>query len=47
MLGLTLAPCPQAHEGLHFVHVRHASLYFVATTTAQASPFALVEFLNR
>ncbi|XP_059573857.1 AP-4 complex subunit mu-1 isoform X2 [Alligator mississippiensis] len=41
------APVFMAHEGLHFVHVRHASLYFVATTTAQASPFALVEFLNR
>lgn len=37
----------QAHEGQHFVHVRHAGLYFVATTTADASPFTLVEFLNR
>ncbi|NXJ58463.1 AP4M1 protein, partial [Spizaetus tyrannus] len=36
-----------AHEGRHFVHVRHAGLYFVATTTADASPFTLVEFLNR
>ncbi|NXW25722.1 AP4M1 protein, partial [Circaetus pectoralis] len=35
------------HEGRHFVHVRHAGLYFVATTTPDASPFTLVEFLNR
>ncbi|XP_049648490.1 AP-4 complex subunit mu-1 isoform X2 [Accipiter gentilis] len=41
------APVFMAHEGQHFVHVRHAGLYFVATTTADASPFTLVEFLNR
>ncbi|XP_068272953.1 AP-4 complex subunit mu-1 isoform X1 [Nyctibius grandis] len=41
------APVFMAHEGRHFVHVRHAGLYFVATATADASPFALVEFLNR
>ncbi|XP_062454910.1 AP-4 complex subunit mu-1 [Rhea pennata] len=42
------APVFMAHEGRHFVHVRHAGLYFVATTTApDASPFTLVEFLNR
>ncbi|XP_062463211.1 AP-4 complex subunit mu-1-like [Pezoporus occidentalis] len=33
--------------GLHFVHVRHSGLYFVATAAAEASPFTLVEFLNR
>ncbi|XP_072704743.1 AP-4 complex subunit mu-1 isoform X2 [Ciconia boyciana] len=41
------APVFMAHEGRHFVHVRHAGLYFVATTTPDASPFTLVEFLNR
>uniref|UniRef100_A0A8B9Z2T1 Uncharacterized protein n=1 Tax=Buteo japonicus TaxID=224669 RepID=A0A8B9Z2T1_9AVES len=35
------APVFMAHEGRHFVHVRHAGLYFVATTTADASPFTL------
>ncbi|XP_074427815.1 AP-4 complex subunit mu-1, partial [Larus michahellis] len=50
--GITSLPGDQApvfmtHEGRHFVHVRHGGLYFVATaTTADASPFALVEFLN-
>ncbi|XP_054662766.1 AP-4 complex subunit mu-1 [Grus americana] len=41
------APVFMAHEGRHFVHVRHAGLYFVATATPDAAPFALVEFLNR
>ncbi|XP_066479890.1 AP-4 complex subunit mu-1 [Tiliqua scincoides] len=41
------APVFMAHEGLHFVHVRHAGLYFVATALAGTSPFAAVEFLNR
>ncbi|XP_033928132.1 AP-4 complex subunit mu-1 isoform X1 [Melopsittacus undulatus] len=41
------APVFMALGGLHFVHVRHSGLYFVATTTAEASPFTLVEFLNR
>jgi len=45
--GPQLCSLPQAHEGRHFVHVRHAGLYFVATTTPDASPFTLVEFLNR
>uniref|UniRef100_A0A8D0HB28 AP complex mu/sigma subunit domain-containing protein n=1 Tax=Sphenodon punctatus TaxID=8508 RepID=A0A8D0HB28_SPHPU len=36
-----------AHEELHFVHVRHAGLYFVATATPGISPFTAVEFLNR
>uniref|UniRef100_A0A8B9P474 Uncharacterized protein n=1 Tax=Apteryx owenii TaxID=8824 RepID=A0A8B9P474_APTOW len=35
------APVFMAHEGRHFVHVRHAGLYFVATTTPDASPFTL------
>lgn len=37
----------QAREGRHFVHVRHGGLYVGATTTADTSPFVLVEFLNR
>ncbi|NWJ00632.1 AP4M1 protein, partial [Crypturellus undulatus] len=35
------------HEGRHFVHVRHAGLYVVAAASPDASPFVLVEFLNR
>ncbi|XP_065514177.1 AP-4 complex subunit mu-1 [Caloenas nicobarica] len=41
------APVFMAHGGCHFAHVRHAGLHFVATTTPDASPFTLVEFLNR
>ncbi|XP_054028981.1 AP-4 complex subunit mu-1 isoform X3 [Dryobates pubescens] len=42
------APVFMTHDGHHFVHVRHAGLYFVATSSgAGTSPFALVEFLNR
>ncbi|KAK1882345.1 AP-4 complex subunit mu-1 [Dissostichus eleginoides] len=32
---------------LHFVHVRQGGLYWVATTTADSSPFSIIEFLNR
>ncbi|XP_074836659.1 AP-4 complex subunit mu-1 [Carettochelys insculpta] len=41
------APVFLAHEGLHFIHVRHAGLYFVATTGHEVSPFTIIEFLNR
>ncbi|XP_021238846.1 AP-4 complex subunit mu-1-like [Numida meleagris] len=41
------APVFMAHEGQHFVHVRHGGLYVAATTAPDASPFVLVEFLNR
>uniref|UniRef100_A0A8D3AQP2 AP-4 complex subunit mu-1 n=1 Tax=Scophthalmus maximus TaxID=52904 RepID=A0A8D3AQP2_SCOMX len=37
----------QSHKDLHFVHVRQGGLYWVATTTADSSPFTVVEFLNR
>uniref|UniRef100_A0ABM5G4P2 AP-4 complex subunit mu-1 isoform X1 n=1 Tax=Pogona vitticeps TaxID=103695 RepID=A0ABM5G4P2_9SAUR len=37
----------QARPGLHFAHVRHAGLYFVATVLPSTSPFVAVEFLNR
>ncbi|XP_029436049.1 AP-4 complex subunit mu-1 isoform X2 [Rhinatrema bivittatum] len=40
-------PVVLMHEGLHFVHVRHSGLYFVATTPFNDSPFTLIEFLNR
>ncbi|KAK2882320.1 hypothetical protein Q8A73_022830 [Channa argus] len=40
-------PVVMTHKDLHFVHVRQGGLYWVATTTADASPFTLIEFLNR
>ncbi|NXQ13298.1 AP4M1 protein, partial [Peucedramus taeniatus] len=33
--------------GLHFAHVRHGGLFFGATTEGDASPFTIIEFLNR
>uniref|UniRef100_G3NAQ8 AP-4 complex subunit mu-1 n=1 Tax=Gasterosteus aculeatus aculeatus TaxID=481459 RepID=G3NAQ8_GASAC len=40
-------PVVMNHGDLHFVHVRQGGLYWVATTTADSSPFTLIEFLNR
>uniref|UniRef100_A0A8C3S3S6 Uncharacterized protein n=1 Tax=Chelydra serpentina TaxID=8475 RepID=A0A8C3S3S6_CHESE len=40
-------PATQAHKGQNFVHVRHAGLYFAATTGHNVSPFTIIEFLNR
>lgn len=40
-------PVVMNHGDLHFVHVRQGGLYWVATTTADSSPFSLIEFLNR
>ncbi|KAM6985859.1 AP-4 complex subunit mu-1 [Aplochiton taeniatus] len=40
-------PVVMSHKELHFVHVRQGGLYWVATTTADASPFMAIEFLNR
>lgn len=40
-------PVVMSHKGLHFVHVRQGGLYWVATTTADSSPFTIIEFLNR
>ncbi|KAM8898062.1 AP-4 complex subunit mu-1 isoform 3-T3 [Spinachia spinachia] len=37
----------QSRGDLHFVHVRQGGLYWVATTTADSSPFTVIEFLNR
>ncbi|XP_053099792.1 AP-4 complex subunit mu-1 isoform X2 [Hemicordylus capensis] len=41
------APIFMAHGGLHFVHVRHAGLYFAARVLPGASPVTAVEFLQR
>uniref|UniRef100_A0A673CFQ2 Adaptor related protein complex 4 subunit mu 1 n=1 Tax=Sphaeramia orbicularis TaxID=375764 RepID=A0A673CFQ2_9TELE len=35
------------HKDLQFIHVRQGGLYWVATTTADSSPFTIIEFLNR
>uniref|UniRef100_A0A3Q3RFZ5 AP-4 complex subunit mu-1 n=1 Tax=Mastacembelus armatus TaxID=205130 RepID=A0A3Q3RFZ5_9TELE len=40
-------PVVMTHRDLHFVHIRQGGLYWVATTTADASPFTVIEFLNR
>ncbi|XP_044077140.1 AP-4 complex subunit mu-1 isoform X2 [Siniperca chuatsi] len=40
-------PVVMSHKDLHFVHVRQGGLYWVATTTADSSPFTVIEFLNR
>ncbi|XP_061905096.1 LOW QUALITY PROTEIN: AP-4 complex subunit mu-1 [Entelurus aequoreus] len=40
-------PVVMKHKEGHFVHVRQGGLYLVATTTADSSPFAVIEFLNR
>uniref|UniRef100_A0A3Q1GPC5 AP-4 complex subunit mu-1 n=1 Tax=Acanthochromis polyacanthus TaxID=80966 RepID=A0A3Q1GPC5_9TELE len=40
-------PVVMSHKDLHFVHVRQGGLYWVATTTADSSPFTIIEFLNR
>ncbi|XP_042337857.1 AP-4 complex subunit mu-1-like, partial [Plectropomus leopardus] len=39
-------PVVMSHKDLHFVHVRQGGLYWVATTTADSSPFTIIEFLN-
>lgn len=40
-------PVVMNHKDLHFIHVRQGGLYWVATTTADSSPFTIIEFLNR
>lgn len=40
-------PVVMSRKELHFVHIRQGGLYWVATTTAEASPFTIIEFLNR
>ncbi|CAB1316379.1 unnamed protein product [Coregonus sp. 'balchen'] len=40
-------PVVMKHKELHFVHIKQGGLYWVATTKADASPFTIIEFLNR
>ncbi|CAK6980241.1 AP-4 complex subunit mu-1 [Scomber scombrus] len=40
-------PVVMTHKDLHFIHIRQGGLYWVATTTADSSPFTIIEFLNR
>lgn len=40
-------PVVMSHKELHFVHIRQGGLYWVVTTTVDASPFTIIEFLNR
>ncbi|XP_068187501.1 AP-4 complex subunit mu-1 [Antennarius striatus] len=40
-------PVVMSYKDLHFVHVRHGGSYWVVTTTADASPFTIIDFLNR
>uniref|UniRef100_A0A3B3DK82 AP-4 complex subunit mu-1 n=1 Tax=Oryzias melastigma TaxID=30732 RepID=A0A3B3DK82_ORYME len=44
---VVMVTSPPAFRDLHFLHVRQGGLYWVATTTADASPFTIIEFLNR
>ncbi|XP_028322141.1 AP-4 complex subunit mu-1-like [Gouania willdenowi] len=40
-------PVVMRHKDRYFVHVRQGGLFWVATTTADSSPFTIIEFLNR
>ncbi|XP_004076707.1 AP-4 complex subunit mu-1 [Oryzias latipes] len=40
-------PVVMTLRDLHFLHIRQGGLYWVATTSADSSPFTIVEFLNR
>ncbi|XP_075957799.1 AP-4 complex subunit mu-1 [Anarhichas minor] len=40
-------PVVMTLRDLHFIHVRQGGLYWVATATADSSPFTVIEFLNR
>ncbi|XP_048476045.1 AP-4 complex subunit mu-1 isoform X2 [Rhincodon typus] len=41
------APVVMHHQGLQFIHIRQDSLYLVATTRCNVSPFTVVQFLVR
>ncbi|XP_060710477.1 AP-4 complex subunit mu-1 [Hemiscyllium ocellatum] len=41
------APVVMHHQGLQFVHIRQDTLYLVATTRCNVSPFTVVQFLVR
>ncbi|XP_036450465.1 AP-4 complex subunit mu-1 [Colossoma macropomum] len=40
-------PVVMSHKDLNFIHVRQGGLYWVASTKTNASPFTIIEFLNR
>ncbi|KAL6472120.1 hypothetical protein MHYP_G00183080 [Metynnis hypsauchen] len=40
-------PVVMSHKDLNFIHVRQGGLYWVASTRTNASPFTVIEFLNR
>lgn len=40
-------PVVMSHKDLNFIHVRQGGLYWVASTKTDASPFTIIEFLNR
>uniref|UniRef100_A0AAR2J3K9 AP-4 complex subunit mu-1 n=1 Tax=Pygocentrus nattereri TaxID=42514 RepID=A0AAR2J3K9_PYGNA len=40
-------PVVMSHKDLNFIHVRQGGLYWVASTKTNASPFTVIEFLNR
>lgn len=46
-LMLFPSPLSQHHDDRHFIHIRHSSLYLVATTSENISPFTLLELLSR
>ncbi|XP_028701404.1 AP-4 complex subunit mu-1 isoform X9 [Macaca mulatta] len=41
------SPVVMHHDGRHFIHIRHSSLYLVVTTSENVSPFSLLELLSR
>ncbi|XP_027808711.1 AP-4 complex subunit mu-1 isoform X2 [Marmota flaviventris] len=41
------SPVVMHHDDRHFIHIRHSSLYLVATTSENISPFSLLELLSR
>ncbi|XP_015980222.1 AP-4 complex subunit mu-1 isoform X1 [Rousettus aegyptiacus] len=41
------SPVVMHHDDRHFIHIRHSSLYLVATTSENISPFTLLELLSR
>ncbi|XP_043539590.1 AP-4 complex subunit mu-1 [Chiloscyllium plagiosum] len=41
------APVVMHHQGLQFIHIRQDTLYLVATTRCNVSPFTVVQFLVR
>ncbi|XP_066507087.1 AP-4 complex subunit mu-1 isoform X2 [Hoplias malabaricus] len=40
-------PVVMSHKDLHFIHVKQGGLYWVASMKINASPFTIIEFLNR